>query len=98
MAEIAVAVGAIVLVLFTNPLWLVGLSSAGVLTYYAIGHLSALRQPEAERIVWRIVPVLGLVLCALLVATLPWQSLLAAVVSAALGSLWFLIRRATAKS
>lgn len=95
VAEIAVAIGAIALVVFTNPLWLVGLSSAGVLTYYAIGHLSALRQPSSERIVWRIVPALGLGLCALLVVTLPWQSLLAAVVSTAVGSLWFVIRRAT---
>ena len=95
VAEIAVAIGAIALVVFTNPLWLVGLSSAGVLTYYAIGHLSALRQPSSERIVWRSVPALGLALCALLVVTLPWQSLLAAVVSVAVGSLWFVIRRAT---
>ncbi len=95
-SEVVIALLAIALVVFTNPLWLVGLSSAGVLTYYAIGHLSALRQPPSERIVWRVVPMLGLVLCALLVVTLPWQSLLAAAVSATLGSLWFAINRARA--
>ena len=94
VSEVVIAVLAITLVIVTNPLWLVGLSSAGVLTYYALGHASALRQPASERIVWRVVPALGLVLCALLIVTLPWQSLLAAIVSAALGSLWFVLSRA----
>jgi APA family basic amino acid/polyamine antiporter len=90
-AEVSVAVVAIALILFTNPLWLVGLSSAGVLTYYAIGHLSALAQPRAERFLSPLVPILGLVLCALLVVTLPAASLLAAAISAVVGTVWFLV-------
>lgn len=90
-AEVSVAVVAIAFILFTNPLWLVGLSSAGVLTYYAIGHLSALAQPRAERFLSLLVPILGLVLCALLVVTLPVASLLAAAISAVVGTVWFLV-------
>ena len=91
VAEITVAIAAIALIFFTNPLWLVGLSSAGVLTYYAIGHLSALAQPPAQRFLPPVVPTLGLVLCGLLVLTLPMPSLIAALASALVGTLWFLL-------
>jgi len=91
VAEITVAMAAIALIFFTNPLWLVGLSSAGVLTYYAIGHLSALAQPPAQRFLPTVVPTLGLVLCGLLVITLPAASLIAAAASALVGTLWFLL-------
>lgn len=94
VAEVTVAMVAIALILVTEPLWLVGLSSAGVLTYYAIGHLSALAQPPSERLLPRFVPVLGLALCALLVVTLPIESVIAAAVSAAVGTLWFLVNPA----
>jgi APA family basic amino acid/polyamine antiporter len=94
VAEVTVAVAAIVLVFLTNPLWLVGLSSAGVLTYYAIGHLSALAQPKAERFLPHIVPMLGVVLCAVLVITLPLVSVIAAAVSAAVGTVWFVLNPA----
>ena len=90
-AELSVAAVAIVLILLTDPLWLVGLSSAGVLTYYAIGHLSALAQPPSERFLPRLVPFLGLVLCVLLVATIPTASLFAAAGSAVVGSVWFVV-------
>jgi APA family basic amino acid/polyamine antiporter len=91
VAEITVAMAAIALIFFTNPLWLVGLSSAGVLTYYAIGHLSALAQPPAQRFLPTVVPTLGLVLCGLLVITLPLASLIAAAASALVGTLWFVV-------
>ena len=91
VAEITVAAAAIALILFTNPLWLVGLSSAGVLTYYAIGHLSALAQPPAQRFLPAVIPAVGLVLCGLLVITLPAASLIAAAASALVGTLWFLL-------
>lgn len=94
VAEVTVAGLAIVLILVTDPLWLVGLSSAGVLTYYAIGHVSALAQPRSETYLPRVVPVMGLLLCALLVFTLPIASVIAAAVSAALGTIWFLVNPA----
>ncbi|MDR9396248.1 MAG: APC family permease [Pontimonas sp.] len=100
-SEIAVAIGAIVLVLVTDPLWLVGLSGTGVLGYYAIGHYSALAQPRSERFLSPVVPALGLVLCVVLVVSLPTTSLIAGVLWALAGVFWFVIagiirrRRAT---
>ena len=93
VAEVSVGLVAIVLVLLTDPLWLVGLSSTGVLAYYAIGHYSALAQPATERFLPAVVPVSGLVLCVVLVATLPPLSLLAGLVWAAAGIVWFVIAR-----
>ena len=93
VAEVSVGLVAIVLVLLTDPLWLVGLSSTGVLAYYAIGHYSALAQPATERFLPAVVPVIGLVLCVVLVATLPPLSLLAGLVWAAAGIVWFVIAR-----
>ena len=68
------ALGAIVAVVLVDPIWLVGASSSAVLSYYAIAHGAALKQPEAERILPVFVPWLGLVGCVSLVATLPWPS------------------------
>lgn len=93
VAEVSVGLVAIVLVLLTDPLWLVGLSSTGVLAYYAIGHYSALAQPATERFLPAVVPVIGLVLCVVLIATLPPLSLLAGLVWAAAGIVWFVIAR-----
>ena len=93
VAEVTVGLVAIALVLTTDPLWLVGLSSTGVLAYYAIGHYSALAQPASERFLPPVVPVIGLVLCVLLVVTLPLASLLAGLAWAAVGVLWFVLAR-----
>ena len=93
-SEIAVAVAAIVLVLLTDPLWLVGLSGAGVLSYYAIGHYSSLAQTASERLFPRWIPVVGLVLCGLLVVSLPPSSLLAWLVWSTVGLGWFAIATA----
>ncbi len=90
-AEATVAGLAIVLILVTDPLWLVGLSSAGVLTYYALGHFSALAQPKPETFLPRFVPAVGLLMCTLLVFTLPTASVTAAAVSAVIGTAWFLV-------
>jgi len=92
-SELAVAGVAIILVLFTDPLWLVGLSGTGVLGYYAIGHYSALAQPRAERFLSPVVPLVGMVLCLVLVASLPVASLIAGVVWTLLGVLWFVVAR-----
>jgi len=71
----------------------VGLSSTGVLAYYAIGHYSALAQPASERFLPVAVPVIGLVLCGLLVATLPLAFLLAGLAWSAAGVAWFVFTR-----
>lgn len=89
VAEGAMAVLAIVLVLVAPPVLLVALSSTSVLAYYAIGHVGALRMRRSLRAAadddaWRReawvpawVSALGLVLCALLVVTLPWYGVVA---------------------
>jgi APA family basic amino acid/polyamine antiporter len=91
VAEITVGVVAVIAVLTLDVTGLVAVSGAGVLTYYAIGHWSALAQTRDRRLVWPVVPVVGLVLCAVLVLTLPWQSLLVTAVSLVVGSIWFAV-------
>lgn len=88
-AEITVGIVAVIAVLSLDVTGLVAVSGAGVLTYYAIGHWSALKQTREERLVWPVVPVVGVVLCALLVLVLPWQSLVVAAASLAIGAVWF---------
>jgi len=74
IAELVMALGAIVAVVFVDPVWLVGASSSAVLSYYAIAHASAIKQPESQRILPVVTPWVGLVGCLALVATLPWPS------------------------
>ena len=74
VAEAVMASGAIFAVILVEPVWLIGASSSAVLSYYAIAHAAAIKQPEAERILPVLTPWLGLVGCLTLVATLPWQS------------------------
>jgi basic amino acid/polyamine antiporter, APA family len=77
VAEAVVAVVAIVAVLVLEPARLVGFSACAVLVYYAIAHASALRQRAEERWLPRGVQIAGLVGCALLALTLPWQAVVA---------------------
>jgi APA family basic amino acid/polyamine antiporter len=81
VAEVIMGVAAIIVVLLLDPLWLVGASSGAVLSYYAIAHWSATRQPVAERVLLSWLPWVGLVGCAVLVVTLPWQSVIATAVA-----------------
>ena len=75
IAEITMALGAMIAVALVDTVWLVGASSSAVLSYYAIAHACALRAPAAERILPVITPWVGLMMCLALVVTLPWQSL-----------------------
>ena len=91
VAEVVVGVLSIIAVLTLDVTGLVALSGAGVLTYYAIGHWSALAQKPEERLFWPAIPVVGLILCGALVVSLPWASLAVAGVSLAGGIVWFAI-------
>lgn len=84
-AEIALAVVVSVLAATVDLRGVIGFSSFGVLVYYAIANASALTQPASDRRRPRGLNVLGLVGCLVLVATLPWQSVLAGVAMFALG-------------
>lgn len=85
VAEAVVAVVAIAAVLVLDPARLVGFSACAVLVYYAIAHAAALRQNAAQRWLPRAVQVAGLLGCAALVLTLPWQALIATAGLAVLG-------------
>lgn len=93
VAEATMALVAIVAVLLVDSLWLVGLSSGTILSYYAISHLSALAQPATERIIPRVLPVMGVAGCVLIALALPVVSVLATlVVMAAAVLAWWAMR------
>ena len=73
-AEIALGVVVCVLAATVDLRGAIGFSSFGVLIYYAIANASAYTQPAAQRRWPRVLNVCGLVGCLLLIATLPWQS------------------------
>ncbi|GAA1685590.1 amino acid permease [Microcella alkalica] len=76
VSEALIALIAIGIALLLQPAQLVAASSAAVLVYYAIAHLSALRQPAAERWQPRLVAGAGLAGCLVLVVSLPAASLI----------------------
>ncbi|WP_328453182.1 MULTISPECIES: APC family permease [unclassified Amycolatopsis] len=84
-AEIALAAVVGVLVLTVDLRGVIGFSSFGVLIYYAIANAAAFTQPREQRRWPRWLNLLGVVGCLVLVAALPWQSVLAGVVMFAVG-------------
>ncbi len=74
-AQLAVATAVVGLTLAADLRGAIGFSSCGVLVYYAVANLAALRQPASERRWPRAVNVVGLLGCATLVVTLPVTSL-----------------------
>ncbi|EFQ83253.1 amino acid permease [Aeromicrobium marinum DSM 15272] len=84
-AEIAAGAVVVVLVLTVDLRGAIQFSALGVLLYYLVANLAALKQPAAERLAPRFVQVLGAVACLLLVVTLPPATLLAGVVVGVLG-------------
>lgn len=85
VAEAAVALAAIAVVLLLEPEQLVAASSAAVLVYYAIAHLAALRQEVEHRWQPRAVAVAGLIGCLGLAVALPLPSLLGTALLLAVG-------------
>ncbi|HET6672358.1 MAG TPA: amino acid permease [Agromyces sp.] len=93
VAEIAVGVAIVVLVLTIDLRGAIGFSSFGVLLYYLVANLSAISQPRAERRVPRWLSAAGAVGCLVLVATLPITSIAAGVIVLAIGVLYRLVTR-----
>ena len=85
LAQVCVAVAAAALVLVADLRHAIGFSSTGVLLYYAIANASAWTQSAQHRRWPRAVQGAGLVGCLLLVATLPWASVLLGLLVVALG-------------
>jgi len=98
VSEALIALIAIGIALLRQPAQLVAASSAAVLVYYAIAHLSALRQPAAERWQSRLVAGAGLAGCLVLVASLPAASLIgtAGILVVGLGARLIALRARTA--
>ena len=90
VAELAVGVVVLVVVLFVDLRGAIGFSSFGVLLYYAVANAAAftLRREWAPGS-W--VPVLGLVGCLVLVLALPLASVLAGIGVVAVGWLAYLL-------
>jgi APA family basic amino acid/polyamine antiporter len=77
LAELFVGVVVLALVLTLDLRNAIGFSSFGVLVYYFVANLAALTQPATDRRYPRGLQVLGLVGCAALALTLPWQAAVA---------------------
>ena len=84
-AELAVAAVVCALVLTTDLRGVIGFSSFGVLTYYAIANASAYTQDAAHRRWPRALKVAGLIGCVVLVVTLPVSAVIAGLVILAIG-------------
>jgi APA family basic amino acid/polyamine antiporter len=84
-AELTVAAIVVGLVLTTDLRGAIGFSSFGVLLYYLVANAAAYRQPTAARRFPRWLQLLGCAGCLLLVATLPWRSVVVGVLAFAVG-------------
>jgi APA family basic amino acid/polyamine antiporter len=84
-AEIALAVVVSALVLTVDLRDVIGLFSFGVFVYYAIANTAAFTQPASDRRWPRWLNLLGAAGCLVLVATLPWRSVLAGLAMFAVG-------------
>jgi len=85
VAEVTVAVIVCVLVALTDLRGVIGFSSFGVLTYYAVANASALTQGPPHRRYPRLVAVVGLVGCLTLALAVPTGSLVAGVLVLVVG-------------
>ena len=63
----------------------IGFSSFGVLLYYLVANIAAFRQDAAARRFPRALQIVGMIGCVVLVATLPWPSIVGGVVVACVG-------------
>ena len=84
-AQVVIGVAVVVLVLVADLRGAIGFSSFGVLVYYAVANLSALRQPREQRRWPRALQVLGLVGCLVMVAALPPEAVVAGLAVFAVG-------------
>lgn len=84
-AELAVGAVVLVLVLTVDLRGVIGFSSFGVLVYYLVANLAALRQGDGRRRYPRWAQVLGAAGCVLLVATLPVTAVATGLAVLALG-------------
>ncbi len=77
VAEVTLAVVVVALVLTVDLRGAIGFSSFGVLAYYLVANLAAWTQTGSDRRYPRALQAFGAAGCAVLVATLPWTSVVA---------------------
>ena len=97
VAELAVAVVVVILVLIADLRFAIGFSSFGVLLYYFVANVSAARQPRAERLYPRAIALFGAVGCVVLAASVPVGSLLVGAAVIAVGVVGRLVVVATVR-
>jgi len=95
-AELTVAAAVVVLVLVVDLRGAIGFSSFAVLVYYAVSNASALTLRPDQRRYPQAVPVVGLLGCLLLAATLPVSSVLAGLAVLVAATLVFTVRARSA--
>jgi APA family basic amino acid/polyamine antiporter len=77
LAEALIAIGAVILIETREyTAWVIAFSSFSVLLYYAIGHISVLAQPKEQRKQPLFIAVLGFILCAVLLLSVPGPAVL----------------------
>ena len=91
-AELTIAAVVVVLVLLVDLRGAIGFSSFGVLLYYFVANAAAWAQDPAQRRYPRWLQALGCAGCVVLVATLPWQSVVAGAAVFAVGAGYRLAR------
>lgn len=92
-AQVLLGVVVSALVLVADLRGAIGFSSFGVLIYYAVANLAALRQPIEQRRSPRLLQLIGLIGCLALVGTLPPASVLAGLAVFAVGIVGRLLLR-----
>jgi APA family basic amino acid/polyamine antiporter len=92
-AELAVATTVVALVVVVDLREAIGFSSFAVLGYYAVTNAAALTLRPEQRRLPRAVPVVGLLGCVVLAATLPTTSVVAGTAVLAAGALLHVVRR-----
>ena len=90
VAEVVIGVGAIALTAIGEVVWVIGFSSFSVLFYYAVGHLSAMNQPKAQRLAPRWLNLFGIALCLTLAVSFGIETFIisAGILAMALGTRW----------
>ena len=96
-AEVLVAAVVAAVALAVDLRGAIGFSSFGVLLYYTVANLAAFRQPD-QRLYPRWLQALGVLGCLVLVATLPWQSVVAGLGMYGVGVGYRLVRRRRERS
>ena len=97
-AEVALAVAVCLLVLTVDLRGAIGFSSFGVLLYYLVANLAAFTQDDEHRRFPRVLQVLGAVMCAVLVVTLPASAVVGGLVVIVVGVAYRVLCRPIARA